>query len=203
MVVQMALWRRCSIVASFGACLWLASAAAACAATVMVLSDSAGVYLIDTTSGAIVQSYGNLFSGSSAQNLAQDLSGNLYVTNSTGVLLKSTFNPNAPTSATAYSAATTVGQVTGLSAAEARLSFDPTTTYCASGCLVTMTSATTVVWIDPATAATVKSLTLSASTSTGGDIVVVPTGASSETLYIVATKTLYTSTPRPETCRAP
>jgi uncharacterized repeat protein (TIGR01451 family) len=184
--------RRLSTVAMFVACLMAASAAACRAATIMVLSDSAGVYLIDTTSGAVVQSYGNLFTGSTAQNLAQDLSGNLYVTNGTGQLLKSTFNPNAATSATAYSAATTVGQVTGLSAAEARLSFDPTTTYCASGCLVTMTSATTVVWINPATAATVHSLTLASSVNTNGDIVVVPTGASSETLYVVQTQSLYT-----------
>src|SRR5579884_1863115 len=125
------LWRRLSTVAVFAACFVLAAAAAASAATVMALSDSAGVYLVDTTTGAVVQSYGSLFSGSSAQDLAQDLNGNLYVTDSTGKLLKSTFNPNAASAATAYSAATTVGQVTGLSAAEARLSYDPTTTYCA------------------------------------------------------------------------
>ncbi|HEX3549904.1 MAG TPA: hypothetical protein VHT53_05980 [Candidatus Elarobacter sp.] len=186
------MWWRCSIAALFGACLWLGSAAASFAATVMVLSDSAGVYLIDTASGAVVQSYGNLFTGSTAQNLAQDLSGNLYVTDGTGKLLKSTFNPNAPTSATAYSAATTVGQVTGLSAAEARLAFDPTTMYCATGCLVTMTSANTVVWINPATAATVKTLTLASSVGTNGDIAVVPTASNNETLYVVATQTLYT-----------
>ncbi len=158
----------------------------------MVLSDSAGAYLVDTVSGAVVQSYGNLFTGSSAQDLAQDLSGNLYVTDGTGNLLKSTFNPNAASSATAYSASTTVGAVTGLSAANARLSFDPTTLYCASGCLVTMTSANTVVWINPATAATVKTLTLSTSIGTNGDIAVVPTAVNNETLYVVATHSLYT-----------
>ncbi len=84
--------RRYSAVASFSACFSLACFAASSAATVMVLSDSAGVYLVDTTSGAVVQSYGNLFSGSSAQDLAQDLSGNLYVTDASGSLLKSTFN---------------------------------------------------------------------------------------------------------------
>ncbi len=82
--------------------------------------------------------------------------------------------------------------MTGLSAAEARLSFDPTTLYCASGCLVTMTSANTVVWINPATAATVKSLTLSTSINTNGDIVVVPTATNNETLYVVETQSLYT-----------
>ena len=130
-------WRR-SIVALFSACFVLAPAAAVRAATVMTLSDSAGVYLMDTSTGAVVQSYGTLFSGTSAQNLAQDLSGNLYVTDATGALVKSTFNPNAPTSATAYSAGAAVGTIAGLPASpNARLSFDPTTLYCASGCLVT------------------------------------------------------------------
>jgi hypothetical protein len=80
-----------SIVALFVACFLLASAVAAQAATVMVLSDSAGVYLMDTATGAVVQSYGALFNGTSAQNIAQDLSGNLYVTDATGSLVKSTF----------------------------------------------------------------------------------------------------------------
>jgi uncharacterized repeat protein (TIGR01451 family) len=186
-------WHRRSIVALFGACLVFASAAAAGAATVMVLSDSAGVYLVDTATGAVVQSYGALFNGTSAQNLGQDLNGNLYVTNASGQLVKSTFNPNAPTSATAYSAGTVVGTIAGLpAAANARLSFDPTTMYCASGCLVTMTNATTVIWVDPATAAVMKTLTLSASIGTNGDIVVVPTGPSNETLYVIATQSLYT-----------
>jgi uncharacterized repeat protein (TIGR01451 family) len=186
-------WRRLSIVALFGACLWLVSAAAASAATVMVLSDSAGVYLIDTATGAVVQSYGNLFTGSSAQNLGQALNGNLYVTNASGQLLESTFNPNAPSSATAYSAATTVGTIAGLPASpNARLSFDPTTLYCASGCLVTMASATSVLWVDPVTAAVKKTLTLGTAIGTNGDIVVVPTAVNNETLYVIATQSLYT-----------
>ncbi|MDQ6943985.1 MAG: hypothetical protein M3169_15915, partial [Candidatus Eremiobacteraeota bacterium] len=186
-------WRRRSIVALFGACLVVGSAAVAQAATVIVLSDSAGVYLVDTATGAVVQSYGALFTGSSAQNIGQDLSGNLYVTDASANLLKSTFNPNAPTAATAYSAATTIGVIAGLPAApNARLSFDPTTLYCASGCLVTMSNATTVLWVNPATAAVVKSLTLSASVNTNGDIVVVPTAANNETLYVIATQSLYT-----------
>ena len=86
----------------------------------MVLSDSAGVYLVDTASGAVVQSYGALFNGTSAQNLGQDLSGNLYVTNASGQLVKSTFNPNAPTSATAFSAGAVVGTIAGLPAARTR-----------------------------------------------------------------------------------
>ena len=187
------MWWRRSIVALFGACFVLALAAAAQAATVMTLSDSAGVYLVDTTTGAVVQSYGALFNGTSAQNIAQDLSGNLYVTDATGALVKSTFNPNAPTSATAYSAGATVGTIAGLPAApNARLSFDPTTLYCASGCLVTMSNATTVLWVNPATAAVVKSLTLGTAIGTNGDIVVVPTAANNETLYVIATQSLYT-----------
>jgi hypothetical protein len=54
---------RRSIVALFVACFLLAPPAAAQAATVMVLSDSAGVYLMDTATGAVVQSYGALFNG--------------------------------------------------------------------------------------------------------------------------------------------
>ncbi|HEX3464643.1 MAG TPA: hypothetical protein VHS78_11400 [Candidatus Elarobacter sp.] len=185
--------RRFTIAALFAVSCFTAAVAAASAATVMVLSDSAGVYLIDTASGAIVQSYGNLFTGTSAQNLAQDLSGNLYVTNASGQLVKATFNANAPTSATAYSAGTVVGTIAGLPASpNARLSFDPTTMYCTSGCLVTMSSANTVLWVDPATAAVKKTLTLSASIGTNGDIVVVPTAANNETLYVVATQSLYT-----------
>jgi len=185
--------RRLSIVALFAVCFVVGLVRAASAATVMVLSDSAGVYLVDTTSGAIVQSYGNLFSGTSAQNLAQDLNGNLYVTNASGQLVKSTFNANAPSSATAYSAGAVVGTIAGLPASpNARLSFDPTTMYCASGCLVTMSSANTVLWVDPTNAAVKKTLTLSASIGTNGDIVVVPTGAANETLYVIATQSLYT-----------
>ena len=185
-------WRR-SIVAVFAACFILAPAAAARAATVMTLSDSAGVYLVDTATGTVVQSYGALFNGTSAQNIAQDLSGNLYVTDATGALVKSTFNPNAPTAATAYSAATTIGTIAGLPASpNARLSFDPTTLYCASGCLVTMSNATTVLWVNPATAAVVKTLTLGTAIGTNGDIVVVPTAANNETLYVIATQSLYT-----------
>jgi len=185
-------WRR-SIVALFSACFVLAPAAAVRAATVMTLSDSAGVYLMDTSTGAVVQSYGTLFSGTSAQNLAQDLSGNLYVTDATGALVKSTFNPNAPTSATAYSAGAAVGTIAGLPASpNARLSFDPTTLYCASGCLVTMSNATTVLWVNPATAAVVKTLTLGTAIGTNGDIVVVPTAVNNETLYVIATQSLYT-----------
>jgi uncharacterized repeat protein (TIGR01451 family) len=186
-------WRRLLIVAVFGACLVLGSFTAARAATVMVLSDSAGVYLVDTTTGTVVQSYGTLFNGTSAQNIAQDLSGNLYVTNASGQLVKSTFNPNAPTPATAYSAGAVVGTIAGLPAApNARLSFDPTTKYCASGCLVTMTDASTVIWVDPATAAVMKTLALGTAIGTNGDIVVVPTAANNETLYVVATQSLYT-----------
>lgn len=159
----------------------------------MALSDSAGVYLIDTTNGAVVQSYGNLFTGTSAQNLAQDLSGNLYVTNASGQLEKSTFNPNAASAATAYSASAVVGTITGLPASpNARLSFDPTTLYCSTGCLVTMTDASTVIWVDPATAAVKKTLALGTAIGTNGDIVVVPTAANNETLYVVATHSLYT-----------
>lgn len=159
----------------------------------MTLSDSAGVYLIDTATGAVVQSYGNLFSGTTAQNLGQDLSGNLYVTNGSGQLVKATFNPNAASSATAYSAGTVIGTIAGLPASpNARLSFDPTTMYCASGCLVTMSSATSVLWVDPATANVVKTLTLGTAIGTNGDIVVVPTAANNETLYVIATHSLYT-----------
>jgi uncharacterized repeat protein (TIGR01451 family) len=184
--------RRLLTAAASCVALWLGVATAASAATVMVLSDSAGVYLIDTATGAVVQSYGNLFAGSTAQNLGQDLSGNLYVTNGTGLLLKSTFNPNAASSATAFSAAVTIGQVTGLAGPEARLGFDPTTMYCASGCLVTMTNSTTVIWVNPATAATVKTLTLGTAIGTGGDMVVVPTATNNATLYVVSVHTLYT-----------
>lgn len=185
--------RRVSIVAFFAVCFMLGLVRAASAATVMVLSDSAGVYLVDTATGTIIQSYGNLFSGTSAQNLAQDLNGNLYVTNASGQLVKSTFNANAPSSATAYSAGAVVGTIAGLPASpNARLSFDPTTMYCASGCLVTMSAANTVLWVDPSTAAVKKTLTLSASIGTNGDIVVVPTGAANETLYVIATQSLYT-----------
>jgi len=174
-------------------CGWLGSAAAASAATVMTLSDSAGVYLIDTSTGAVVQSYGALFNGTTAQNLGQDLSGNLYVTNGSGQLVKATFNPNAPSAATSYSAGAVIGTIAGLPAsANARLSFDPTTMYCASGCLVTMTDAQTVIWVDPATAAVKKTLALGTAIGTNGDIVVVPTAASNETLYVVATHSLYT-----------
>jgi uncharacterized repeat protein (TIGR01451 family) len=185
-------WRRALVVAVFGAAFCIVSTAVASAATVMTLSDSAGVYLIDTATGAVVQSYGNLFTGSTAQNIGQDLNGNLYVTDGTGNLLKSTFNPNAATAATAYSAAATVGAVAGLSAPEARLSFDPTTLYCASGCLVTMSSATTVLWVNPATAAVVKTLTLGTNIGTSGDIVVVPTAVNNETLYVISVHSLYT-----------
>ena len=179
--------------AAFFALFALALTPGVCAAaTVMVLSDSAGVYLIDTTSGAVVQSYGALFTGSSAQNLGEDTSGNLYVTNASGHLLKAAFNPNAPTSATAYSAAVDEGAVTGLPGPDARLAFDPTAMYCASGCLVSMTNGTTVVWFDPTTAAIKKTLTLSASVNTNGDIIVQPTGAANETLYVIQTHNLYT-----------
>ncbi|MDP9025775.1 MAG: hypothetical protein M3N13_10425, partial [Candidatus Eremiobacteraeota bacterium] len=129
------------------------SVARASATTIMVISDSAGVYLIDSTTGAVVQSYGTLFSGSNAQDLAQDLNGNLYVTNASGQLLKSTLIPNAPSAATAYSAAAVVGSVAGIAASIPRMSFDPTTKYCASGCLVAMSNSNTILWIDPATAA--------------------------------------------------
>ncbi|HTD34610.1 MAG TPA: hypothetical protein VK665_13160 [Candidatus Elarobacter sp.] len=187
------LWRRLSTVAVFAASFVLAAAAAVSAATVMALSDSAGVYLVDTATGAVVQSYGALFSGTSAQNLAQDLSGNLYVTNASGQLVKSTFNAGAPSAATAFSAGAVVGTIAGLPASpNARLSFDPTTMYCATGCLVTMSSANTVLWVDPSTAAVKKTLTLSASIGTNGDIVVVPTASNNETLYVVATQSLYT-----------
>ncbi len=184
--------RRYLLAAALAVLGWIGAMAAGRAATIMVLSDSAGVYLIDTTSGSVVQSYGSIFSGTSAQDLAQDLSGNLYVSNASGQLVKAAFNPNAPTSATAYGAATIVGSISGLSGTEARMSFDPTTKYCAAGCLVTMTSANTVAWVNPSTAAVQKTLTLSTSIGTNGDIVAAPTAANNETLYVVATHSLYT-----------
>jgi uncharacterized repeat protein (TIGR01451 family) len=64
--------------------------------------------------------------------------------------------------------------------------------YCAGGCLVTMSNATTVLWVDPATAAVMKTLTLGTAIGTNGDIVVVPTAVNNETLYVVATHNLYT-----------
>ncbi len=157
----------------------------------MVLSDSAGVYLIESSTGAVVQSYGTLFSGTSAQDVAEDMNGNLYVSNASGQLVKATFNPNAASAATAYSAGTVVGQIAGVGGTLARMAYDPTSLYCAGGCLVTMSNATTVLWINPATAATVKSLTLSSNISTNGDIVVVPTASNNETLYVVSARNLY------------
>ncbi|HEY8298797.1 MAG TPA: hypothetical protein VIG32_12350 [Candidatus Baltobacteraceae bacterium] len=184
---------RIVIGSALGLLAFLLAGVGACAATVMVLSDSAGVYLIDTNTGAVVQSYGSLFTGSSAQNLGQDTNGNLYVSNTSGQLLKSTLNPNAPTSATAYAASAVVAAIPGVGGTLARMSFDPTTKYCVGGCLVTMSNATTVLWLDPATAAVVKSLTLTGpGVSTNGDIVVEPTAANDETLYVVATHNLYT-----------
>ncbi len=167
--------------------------AAACAASIFVLSDSAGAYLVDTTSGAVLASYGSVFNGSGAQDIAQDLQGNLYVTTTAGVLEKSTFTP---TGAPYFSAATTIGTPTNSGntlPSVARLAFDPTSLYCTNGCLVTFYSATVMWWIDPATANVVKTLTTSGpAIATGGDIVVVPTAANNETIYVVQAQKLYT-----------
>ncbi|MDQ2866418.1 MAG: hypothetical protein M3R51_09350 [Candidatus Eremiobacteraeota bacterium] len=166
--------------------------ASASAATIMVLSDSAGIYLIDTTTGAVVQSYGSLFTGSTAQDLGQDLNGNLFVTDGSGTLLKSALNPNAPNASSAYPATpATVGTITGLGAAVPRLGFDPTTLYCASGCFVTMNAAgSQLLWVDPSTAAVVKTLATSTAVGGGGDLAVVPSGPASETVYIISAKVL-------------
>jgi uncharacterized repeat protein (TIGR01451 family) len=171
--------------------LLLLCAAAARADTVFAVSDSAGVYLIETSTGAVMQSYGILFSGTSTQNVAEDLSGNLYVTDSTGKLWKSTFNPNGPPF---YAAAVQVGGAITSGAntlgSVARLGFD-TSGPCAGGCLVTFFNSTTIWWIDPATATVKKTLTTSAAVAGGGDLTVQQTAAGAATIYVVSGTNFY------------
>ncbi len=174
----------------------IVTCAFASASTIMVLSDSAGVYLIDSATGKVVQSYGNLFSGSSAQDVAEDLNGNLYVTDSSGNLRKATFNANAGSSTGAYAAATVVGAIPGYTSAVARLAWDPTTLYCATGCLVTMNSSgNSLDWINPATAAIVKSVAVSPAISGGGDLVIDPTAVNNAAVYVVSGKAFYSVNP--------
>ena len=165
---------------------------AARADTIFVVSDSAGVYLMESSTGAVVQSYGALFNGSATQNLAEDLSGNLYVTDSTGKLLKSTFNPNGPPFYGAATAVTGSAVTFGANtlAGAARLGFD-TSGPCAGGCLVTFFNPTTIWWIDPATSTVTKSLTTSAAINGGGDVTVQQTGGATATIYVVSGTNLY------------